>query len=396
MLQDCLVVDCSDELGWLAGRMLADLGAEVFKIDPPGASRSPAWQAYNVGKRVVDLDLGSDSGWSTLEQLLARADVLIECTRPGGNLIARFEPERLSRLNPALVHVSITPFGRTGPRSTWRASDLELMAASGAMSLAGEPDGEPLRVSEPQSYLWAGAHGALGALVALEGRSANGRGQHVDVSAQAAVVPALSHAPTFVDLLDVTPTRGGAFMTGRAISGARFRAFWPCADGYLNFILYGGPAGRRTNEQLVAWMRETGADPGVLGAVNWAEFNATHLTQEQIDALEVPIGRFFAGITKEAFLNEASRREMLGYPVFTVADIATDPQLAAREFWDDAVGPDGIRRRYCGAFVRVDGERAALRTRTAGEGETAERLVELGFGADEAEALAMQLCGEEA
>lgn len=391
MLQGCFVIDCSDELGWLAGRMLADLGAQVLKIELPGAPRSPAWHAYNFGKSVLELDPEADAGWSALERLLKQADILIECARPGTALASSLDPQQLRGLNPSLVHVSITPFGRSGPRATWRASDLELMAASGAMSLAGEPAGEPVRVSVPQSYLWAGAHGALGALVAVQGRAVSG-GQHVDVSAQAAVVPALSHAPAFVDLLGSTPTRGGAFMTGRTLSGARYRAFWPCADGYLNFILYGGAAGRRTNEQLVSWMREADAELGALGAVNWAEFNPTSLTQGQIDALEQPIGSFFSGIRKQAFLEETSRREMLGYPVFTVADIAADPQLTAREFWQDAVGPDGLLRRHCGAFVRIDGERPALKVPTVAE--TTELLIGLGFSPEEAGTLAVEPAGE--
>ena len=70
---------------------------------------------------------------------------------------------------------------------------------------------------------------------------------------------ALSHAPAFVDLNGIEPTRAGAFITGRSIKGARYRVFWPCRDGHINFIFYGGAAGRRTNEQLVAWMRDSGA-----------------------------------------------------------------------------------------------------------------------------------------
>jgi benzylsuccinate CoA-transferase BbsE subunit len=160
-----------------------------------------------------------------------------------------------------LLVVAIRPFGGVGPRSAWKASDIELMAAGGAMALAGEPDGLPVRVSEPQSYGWAGAQAAIGALVALFRREATGRGDLVDVSAQASVIAALSHAPAFVDLLGVEPTRAGAFMTGRSIKGARYRVFWPCRDGYINFIFYGGMAGRRTNEQLVAWMREQHGEP---------------------------------------------------------------------------------------------------------------------------------------
>src|ERR671936_2490232 len=141
------------------------------------------------------------------------------------------------------------------------------MAAGGAMALAGEPDGLPVRVSEPQSHGWAGAHAAIGALVALFRREATGRGDLVDVSAQASVIAALSHAPAFVDLLGVEPTRAGAFMTGRSIKGARYRVFWPCRDGYINFIFYGGVAGGGTQGQLVGRERECGAHLRALSAI---------------------------------------------------------------------------------------------------------------------------------
>ncbi len=174
-------------------------------------------------------------------------------SQPGDCLNA----DALRQRYPRPVIVAISPFGRSGPRAHWRASDLELMAAGGAMSLAGEPDGTPLRVSKPQACGWAGAHAALGALIALNKRDATGYGDLVDVSAQASVVIAAAHAPAFFDLDGVVPKRAGAFLTGRSIKGARYRVFWRCRDGWLNFIFYGGVAGRRTNERLVSRFRRS-------------------------------------------------------------------------------------------------------------------------------------------
>ncbi len=362
MLNGQRVLDCSDRLGWLAGRVLADLGAEVTKIEAPGADVSSSeWRALNVNKQLVALDPASPAGRQEFDRLAAAADILIATPRPGLGETRLFDFERLSKINPRLVVVAITPFGLTGPKAQWLASDIEIMAAGGAMSLAGEPDGAPLRVSAPQSYAWAGAQAAVGALIALAARRRIGRGQLVDVSAQAAVVTALSHAPAFVDILGTTPMRAGAYMTGRSVTGAQYRVFWPCRDGYLNFILYGGVAGRRTNEQLVAWIRERGFDPGPLAAIDWARFEPTRASQSEVDALEAPIGRFFATLGKREFLEEAHRREMLGYPVSTVADIATDPQLEARGFWQDLARPDGHTERHGGCFVVVDGARPALK-----------------------------------
>lgn len=361
MLQGCVVLDCTERLGWLAGRLLADLGADVTKLEAPGADVSAMeWRALNVNKRLLRLDCADAAGRQAFDQLATSADIVITTPDPGADAAGLFDYARLSRLNRRLIVVAVTPFGLTGPKAGWLASDIEVMAASGAMSLAGEPDGAPMRVSVPQSYAWAGSQAAVGALVALAARGHSGRGQLVDVSAQAAVIIALSHAPAFVDILGETPTRAGAFITGRSIAGAQYRVFWPCRDGYLNFILYGGGAGRRTNEQLVAWMREQGFELGPLAGIEWARFDPTRASQAEVDAMEAPIAKFFLSVTKREFLEQAHRREMLGYPVSTAADIAADPQLEVRGFWQDLPGPDGRNERHCGAFVVVDGVRPPL------------------------------------
>lgn len=360
MLRGYRILDCTTRIGWLTGRLLADLGADVVKLELPDADvGSSRWRAFNVNKRLLRLNYREHQ--DELDRLIRGVDVLIESARPGTGDAERFDPDRVRRLNPRLVHVTITPFGRTGPRSAWRGGDLELMAAGGAMSLAGEPGGKPVRISVPQAHAWAGAQGAVGALVALVGRTVSNVGQHVDVSAQAAVMLALSHAPAFWDMGQGEPTRAGAFVTGRSVRGGRFRAFWPCADGFLNFVLYGGVAGRRTNSRLVEWMRSKGADLGALAATDWDRFDPTMATQEEIDLLEAPVASFFRSVRKQEFLEETSRREMLGYPVSTMADIAVDPQLKARNFWADVPGGDAAPERHCGSFVLVDGVRAPIR-----------------------------------
>ena len=356
LLSDVLVIDLTDRLGWLAGRVLADLGADVIKLEPPGSDRSRAdWRAFNVNKRMVEVDLQASADRAQLDDLLRVADI---CLLTPSVSSASLDPHALRENYPRLVVVAIRPFGGVGPRSAWKASDIELMAAGGAMALAGEPDGMPVRVSEPQSYSWAGAQAAIGALVALSHRDVTGLGDLVDVSAQASVVTALSHAPAFVDLLGLEPTRAGAFMTGRSIKGARYRVFWPCRDGYINFIFYGGVAGRRTNEQLVTWMRERGAELGALATIDWKSWDPTKADQSEVDAIEAPVAKFFARLSKREFLTEGHRREMLGYPVSTVADIASDPQLAARGFFQTVAD---AAERFCGSFAVIDGVRPPLR-----------------------------------
>ena len=156
LLEPYRVLDCTGELGWLTGRILADLGCDVVKIEPPGADLSaPAWRGTNAGKRLISLDLTSKAGQEAFRKMAAKADFLLETAQPGSALAEFFDIDQLRAANPKLIHVSITPFGRTGPHADWVAGDIELMASSGAMSLAGEPDGIPLRVTAPQSPPWA-------------------------------------------------------------------------------------------------------------------------------------------------------------------------------------------------------------------------------------------------
>jgi len=260
------------------------------------------------------------------------------------------------------------------------------MALSGAMSLAGEKDGEPMRVSVPQAPMWVGAEAAMGALTALAYRSTTGLGQQVDVSAQVAVMSALAHAPAFWDLNHVNPERAGVFVTGRSVLGAKMRVMWRCKDGWINFIIYGGTAGRHTNQQLITWMDEKGLAPDWLKEIDWNTFAVTNITQGEVDRLEAPIADFFAAVTKDEFLEGAIKRQMLGYPVATVADINRNPQLQARNFWQDVVdGWSGKTLKYPGGFAVVNGQRLQIRRAAPCVGEHNEEvyLKELGLSRKE-------------
>ncbi len=361
MLSDCIVIDCTDQTGWLCGRVLADLGAEVIKIEPPTSNRDTSdWRAFNVNKRLCLVDIESSNGRKKLDQLVQSADIVLSCKQDDG-VDDLLHYSRLSKINAGVILVSITPFGASGPRANWRASDIELMAAGGAMSLAGEPDSTPVRITVPQSYSWTGVQAAVGALTALNARYVTKKGQEVHVSAQASLIPALAFAPMYWDMLNQIPTRAGSFAVGRSVTGAKLRAFWPCKDGYLNFIIYGGSAGKRTNRQLLDWMQTCGADPGVLKDIDWDTFTQVQATQSEIDAMEEPIARFFMSLTKDEFLEEGSRREILGYPVFNVADISKDPQLIDRDFWSDVSRDKGDAEKHCGVFYLLNGERPGIR-----------------------------------
>lgn len=390
LLSPYRVLDLTGPLGFLAGRVLADLGADVIKVEPPGGDPSRAWAPFlerdgvrrslywlatNANKRGITLDIEAQSGQFVLRELARSSDFFIESFAPGHLARRGLGYEDLRRENPRLIVVSITPYGQDAPGRDLPASDIEIMAASGAMSLAGEPGGEPMRVTEPQAAMWAGIEAAMGALTALVYRTKTGRGQRVDVSAQSAVVAALANAPVFWDLSGVNLERSGLYITGRSVSGARMRAFWPCRDGWVTFIIYGGAAGRHTNQQLVAWMDECGMAPDALKQIDWSTFSVPTLTQQEVDAVEEPIARFLATLTKRAFLEGAAARQMLGYPVSTAEDIHNDPQLAARNFWQEVGSQQwGGAIRFPGGFAIVDGGRLPIRRPPPEVGEHDEEI----------------------
>jgi crotonobetainyl-CoA:carnitine CoA-transferase CaiB-like acyl-CoA transferase len=397
LLEPYRVLDLTGPLGFLTGKILADLGADVIKIEPPGGdparrlppllgSESLFWLAHNVNKRSVTLDIHSDAGRELFLRLVATSDFVLESSQPGALEVLGLGYDTLSKDNPVLIVVSITPFGQQGPYIDFQASDLEIMAASGAMSLAGEKDCEPMRITAPQAPMWVGAEAAMGALTALAHRAVTGKGQRVDVSAQAAVISALAHAPAFWDIGRINPERDGIYVTGRSLNGARMRVFWPCRDGWINFIIYGGSAGRHTNQQLVAWMDESRMAPEWLKQIDWNLFDITIVKQDEIEKLEAPIFEFFSTLTKQEFLDGAIKRKMLGYPVSTVEDITNDQQLKARGFWQEVAGAaDGEALKYPGGFAVINGERLRIQRPAPQAGEHNREIFVEELGLDESD-----------
>jgi len=397
-LTGCRVLDLSTPLGHLCGKILGDLGADVIKIEPPagdaGRFRSPFyydssgtahslfWLAYNNNKRSMTLNLETRDGVDILRRLASHADFLIESYPPGYLDSLGLGHEALLKENSRLVYTAITPYGQTGPYLEFQADDLQIMASCGVMSLTGHPGKAPLRISLSQSEAWASLYGAMGALTAFHHRQRSGQGQFVDVSAQAACVILCAHAPWFWDYNRDNPTRHGEFMTGRTITGAKFRTVWPCRDGYLTFIIYGGPAGQKTNRALTEWMDAHGVAPDFMKQKNWNEFDVFTMTQDEVDRMEGAIGKFFRDRTKAEFLKEVVDRGMLGYPISSADDILADEQLDVRGFWQPLELPGRAEPvRFPGGFTQFSDMDCGIRMRPPLLGEHTVEIFrnELGF-----------------
>ena len=172
------------------------------------------------------------------------------------------------------------------------------------------------------------------------------------------------------------------------------RVMWRCKDGWINFIIYGGAAGRHTNQQLVAWMAEKGLSPEGLKEIDWNTFAVTNVTQGEVDRLETPIADFFAAVTKDEFLEGAINRQMLGYPVATVADIDRNPQLQARNFWQHVEdGGSGKTLKYPGGFAVINGQRLQIRRAAPKVGEHNAEVYGEELGLTESEIAQLQADG---
>ena len=354
-LEGFRALDLTDEKGFLCGRILADLGVDVIKVEPPGGDpsrrlgpfykdiaepeKSLYWFAYNANKRGITLKLDCEEGRQVFRKLVDKADFVIESFHPGYMESLGLGYTTLRKVNPKLILTSISAFGQTGPYADYKAPDLVGMAASGLMFLCGDPDRPPVRLSFPQAYIHAGAEAAVGTVIAHYHRGGTGEGQWVDVSMQQSVSFSTFNAAAFWQTNKVALKRVGPWRTALT-GGILQRQIWPCQDGFVNFPVYGGVLGAVTNRRLVEWMDSEGKADDFLSGIDWDTFEMSRVSQEKWNHIEHLMVRFFQTHTKEELYQQALKRNIMIYPVNTVRDIAESDQLKAREFWSELYHPE--------------------------------------------------------
>jgi crotonobetainyl-CoA:carnitine CoA-transferase CaiB-like acyl-CoA transferase len=356
-------LDLTDETGLLCGKILADLGADVIKVERPGGDpargigpfaadmpspeRSLFWWALNANKRGITLNLSTPQGRNLFLCLARTSDFVIESFTPGALARLGLAYHTLSQVNPRLILTSITPFGQTGPYAAYKATDLTVMAMGGSMFLMGEPDRPPVRIGYPQAFLHAGAEAAVGALVAHYHRELTGEGQQVDVSAQAAVVWTLMNEPPFPALHHTHLERDGTHVS---ISGLRRQMIFPCQDGYVSYLMAGGAMGGPSFRALVTWMAEEGMAPAFMLEKDWDAWDFAELaadrqrSQQELNAIADAMSQFFRRFTKAVLYAQALQRRLLLAPVADMQDILANEQLAARQFFVPVEQPEVNRR----------------------------------------------------
>jgi crotonobetainyl-CoA:carnitine CoA-transferase CaiB-like acyl-CoA transferase len=353
------IVDLTEGAAQLCGRLLADLGAEVVRVEPPGGSPDRRDQVgfalRNVNKFGVTLDLDSPAGRAALLELTADADIVLESFSHAIAESRALTPQHLLNANPALVVVSITDFGRTGPYRDRVATEDVLTAAGGVLCRSGLPGAAPLLPPEGIVAQAVGVHAAWAALVAYVKRVRTGVGEQVDVSALEAVVHGFD--PGFGAQGSAAAGRAETFPRGRP-DAANFYPVYPCADGHVRICLLA----TRQWRAMFSWLGEPAefADP---------RFDTIPARFEASEALNPLITALFAHRTRDELVAEGTSRGIPIAGVLTVDEVLRAEHFTATGTLVDAEISDGLHRRVPSGFAVIDGARAGLRQRAPLPGE---------------------------
>ena len=393
MLGHLRVLDLTGGSEQIGGQLLADLGADVILVEPPsgsatrrwapfagdrpGAERSLVFRSYNRNKRGIVLDITADAGRASLLKLAASADILFESFAPGYLAGIGLGYEDLAAANPGIIVASITPFGQTGPKAHWAASDLTVMASAVVSQMTGDEDRPPSRISVPQGFLHAGTEAAVGALIAYEGRMRDGLGQHVDVSAQTAAMMATQSFVLQHGWGDQEVQRAAG---GLKLGPIRLRLVNPAKDGFVSVTFLFGSAIGPFSRRLMEVMCDQGFVDEATRDKDWLNYTGLLLSgTEPISELErciECIAAFTAAHTKAELFELALAKGLLIVPVTTTKDVLESPQLAAREYWRTIEDPEtGALATVPGPIAKFSATPLAYRHRAPKLGEhTAEVL----------------------
>lgn len=334
-----------------AGQILADLGADVIKVESPEGDGTRLWgppwveregadgkihkeaayyHAANRGKRSIVADFGKADDLAHVRELASEADVLIENFKTGGLAKFGLDYPSLKAVNPALVYCSITGFGQTGPRAHEAGYDFVIQGMSGFMSLTGEPSGAPVKMGISISDLSTGVYAANGIQAALLQRHRTGTGQHVDMSLLDCSVALLANQATYHLTTGKNPPRMGNTHAQVAPYGV-----FPVSDGHV--IL--APANHRLFTRIVAMLgrKDLSQDP---------RFNSNGGRVENAKALDAEIAKATATWSKADLLKACAANGVPAGPINQLDEVFADPQVIARGMRIDLDGMPGVRSPF--------------------------------------------------
>jgi crotonobetainyl-CoA:carnitine CoA-transferase CaiB-like acyl-CoA transferase len=351
------VLELADEKGVYCGKLLADMGADVIKIeraggdatrnlppfwhDTPDPERSLFFLYMNTSKRGVTLNITRPEGQALFRQLARTAHLIIETFEPGYLDALGIGYASLKADNPGLVFTSITGFGQTGPHKQCKSADLVANALAGALYVTGEAEDPPVVLAGSQAYLMASTCAAASSMIALYRSTICGEGQHVDISVEEVNV-AVTHICGVGKWFDdgIVPKRMGTALFASVPSGT-----YPCKDG-LVYLMINRPLHWKA---LAQWIHEVTGNDVVLDPMFEGPSSKR---QPNRDLLDVYISDLTSRFTVDEIYHEGQRRHLAFTPVNTAAAVASDPHLAARDYFVSVEHPGAGALRYPGAPYR--------------------------------------------
>ena len=382
-LEGLRVVDLADEKGELCGRLLADLGADVIRVEPPEGAISRRLPPFvppvgsadaedhaandasslyfavrNAGKRGVTLDIGTATGRERLHELLSSADIFIESFAPGTLARNELHPNSLRERYPKLVLVSITDFGQTGPYRDYRGTDMIGFAMGGMMHRAGIFAKPPIVAPGALAYDAVGVTAAYAALLAIFKQLNTGLGQHVDVSVMESVANLSDWAlPSYSVMKNAAPRSGTGIYT-----------LYRCSDGFIRMIILVEHHWRA----LLDWIGnpEELRDPAL---------NAFIARLMKMDVIVPAIEGFFRDKKKVDVAREAQSRGIPATPLLRPSEVLSNEHTLERGSFRRLEVAKGLEAEIQSGFFTIDGERVGPRKRPPILGEDNDGAFGAGF-----------------
>ena len=398
------VLELADEKGQWCGKQMADMGADVIKIEPlggeaarsvgpfyqdiPNKERSLYFWHYNTSKRGITLDLKTEDGRRLFRQMAEKADVILETFSPGYMASLGLGYDALKESNPGLIMCSLTPFGQTGPWKDFQTSDLLHLAAGGQMARCGYddevvPDAPPIAPGGGQAWHMGSHYAYIAIAAALVSRSVTGRGQYIDASVHdACALTTEGHVNQYIYTGNIIPRRTGG---GNSATGPNAQVL--CKDG--TFVNVGQITPERVL-MLAAWMDEQGLasdlldekyqDPGVIAE------NQSHIREIFVN--------FVANLTRDEVYHGLQQRSSNTGAIRSPDEVMQDPHLEDREFWTDVEYPElGKTFRHPGSAAIFNGSPCRISRRAPLIGEHNEEILCGELGLSKAELAALEDVG---
>ena len=351
------ILDISGPSGFYCTKLLADLGADVVRVEPPGDD--PNHQAgpffdgkadpnqslyrwhFHTNKRSVLLDINSSSGRRVFDSLLSASDALVDTYRPSEAAAFGLDTQRLRQIYPTLVHTTITGFGPDGPYRDYKASDIVAQAMGGLMAITGFPEDPPNQLGGEQAYHMASLHAAVGTVMALLSRDLDGKGRDVHISMQDCVSMATLQTANFNQYTwqGIVRSRTGLNNSGSVAQppfGNRQmpHTLYACKDGWVAYATHAAPP--TAWSRFLQWLRSFDAEQE-LGDPRFEDPEVRQAEQSRINEV---LKAFCAQNTAQELYHTAQSFGLLCTPVQSVADLLEDEQLRDRGYFIDVKHPE--------------------------------------------------------